>query len=273
MKLLRKYKLALTISAAIMIVALLPLFHIGAADNIATAPAQVIVGQAVVTDQGVQVSWLASQPGTYPIQSYAVESDRQGAGFQVLDRVSGDSLTYLDADGKVGDSYRIIAEDGQDPANASPASDVAVAVSQQPGDTVAVAPPADTAGSPGTVAITDQATNTAPDSSRTMSTDMQVANFNTMAAQATKTLDVILDSSDKKDDSASAGLLSGLQRSHQQILNGIDQLTPIQKRSVVQSCTQQLMVLEPDFYVLPESGQLDGLLALAGCEAIQSTAQ
>lgn len=232
------------------------------ADNAPTPPTQVIVTKAVVTDQGVEINWIAAQPGTDPIGDYVIQKRGQNGDFTQIDQVGADALSYIDASGQAGDTYRVIAEDDQDPANSSTPSDLAVAATQEPGSSIAVVSP-DAAPAPDSVS--SPLSSPAPGTSSAPSQDTVAP----LQANVTQNVAALGSAVSKNDVAKTQGILNSLQGYHQQILTSFPRLTAAQKQSFAQGCQQQLLTLETDVYLLPESSLPDGLLVLSGCDAIQ----
>ncbi|HEY5695703.1 MAG TPA: hypothetical protein VIQ80_02615, partial [Candidatus Saccharimonadales bacterium] len=193
---------------------------------------------------------------------YLIQKRSQNGAFTTIDQVGADSLSYIDTSGKAGDAYKIIAEDNQDPATDSAPSDLAVATAEEPGSSVVVVPP-DNSPASGNVDSTPTPPTGASDQPLTSDT---IAPLQTSTAQHVAALDSAVS---KNDTTKSQSALTSLQGAQQQILSSFPHLTTPQKQAFAKSCQQQLPILEPAVTLLPENNQVDGLLVLAGCDAIQ----
>jgi hypothetical protein len=236
---------------------------VGAEENTTIPPAQVIVNQAVVVDQGVEVSWLTGQPGDHPISGYSIERSRQGGDFSLVGHVKESSISYVDAEGQAGNVYRVIAEDDQQPSNHSVPSEGVTAAAAKPGDAIVVAPaaPEPTQQSP---------SDTLLPLSQTPPSEVAVMGLQNLTMQAANALDGAISS---RNTSSTNSALDTLQGYHSQILSAFPRLSLSQKTSLAQSCDQQVSLLEPDLHILPENAHMDGLLVLAGCDAIKDALQ
>ena len=73
----------------------------------------------------------------------------------------------------------------------------------------------------------------------------------------------------RKDNAGASNLLYGIQSYIRQTLLLFPQLSTDQKAALAKVCSQQSANIRTDLFVLPESSQMDGELALAGCQAMQ----
>lgn len=104
-----------------------------------TCPAPVIIKEVKATERGVELRWTASQPGSKPLGVYIIERAEDGRHFAFVARVEKSFLSFLDAEGRAGDTYRIITEDTTGKNGRSEPSQPMVA-SASPGMTVMVSP-------------------------------------------------------------------------------------------------------------------------------------
>jgi hypothetical protein len=218
-------------------------------------PTRVIMDQALVIDQGVQLNWLEAQAGTYPVGGYVIERSRGGSDFERVARVEKISLEYLDANGQDGDTYRVIAEDSHRPISRSPVSELVVAAPAKPGDTVVISPPLSQKVL-GTSTALDQAST--PEAKAAALQSLMTKGFIEFDAAAAD-----------KDDTSAKTILNTLQEYHRQILSLWPQVPSAQKASLAQACTEHSGIFGTNLYLLAERDQLDGLLVLAGCDAIR----
>lgn len=234
-----------------------------AEDTAIVPPATVAVDRAMVKDQGVEVTWLEAAAGSFPVQTYIIERNRNHGGFQEVGRAEKDSRSYLDTEGVAGDQYLIVVEDNQSPANRSGQSEIITATVVSPGNVQTMAT-VDTQ-SP---SIGRPINFSSPESPSASSLASHAATFegtaNGMVSNISKALD-----SNKLDVAASQVNL--LQIHNRQTLALMSQLSQQQRTAAVQNCQKQSSTLEADFHILPENTQMNGLLALASCEAIQDT--
>lgn len=224
-----------------------------------TAPSPVITQQAAVIDQGVEITWHAAQPGAHSIVGYAIERSRQGSEFKHIGRTLGNRVeTFLDADGKAGDVYRVITEDDQNPAHRSAPSDEIAASSAKPGETI--------------IAQSDHPAQVLGLSTidRRAPPDEQATGLQTLATQALKDLKNDLD---KRQPTRVDSKLTALQEYYHRILKLFPQLSPAQKHMLAQECDRHMLQLETDLHALPETKHLDVMTAIAGCNAIKESAR
>lgn len=87
--------------------------------------------QIQTTSGGMLISWNASQPGTYPLDHYVVQTSSDNTTYQDLTNVDASTTSYTDANGQAGEWYRVVAVDNQSPANQSTPSDAAQAPASQ----------------------------------------------------------------------------------------------------------------------------------------------
>lgn len=262
---LRRHRVTILAFALVSLISVGLWYHSARADDAPTPPTKVIITNATVTDQGVKIDWIAAQPGTDPINDYSIlKKDKDGV-FAKIDQVGAESLSYIDASGQAGDVYQVVAEDDQDPSNNSAPSDSVAATDEQPGSTVATVSP-DALPTPDSVSSPSPSPSTSATNPNPAVTSEKVAPLQTSLNQNANALGTAVS---KNDTTKSQSILNSLQGYHQQILTSFPQLTTAQKQSFSQSCQQQLPVLGPAITLLPESDLADGLMVLAGCEAIQ----
>lgn len=63
--------------------------------------------------------------------------------------------------------------------------------------------------------------------------------------------------------------LDNIQSYQRLILSALPHLSPSQKMSLTQMCDEQMNILRPNLYIMPESDQFDSQLILANCSVIQ----
>lgn len=245
-------------------------FAAGADSSTVTPPSQVIMSKAIVVDQGVEVDWLPAQEGSYPIGGYDIQKSSQGGDYVQIDSVDGSSQSYIDTTGQVGDAYKVIAEDNQTPANTSTPSDPITATQATPGDAVAVAPPTSVP-DPASASIPTVPQSSAPTTAPsvvvpTTDTPQQVSTLVKGVQQFTTSLDTALNVNDPAKTVNSIHAVQGYNR---QMLMTLPDLSAPQRQSLAATCKQQRSVLQPDVFLLPEDNLIDGLLALASCDAVQ----
>ena len=221
--------------------------------NVAIPPSPVIVEQAVVIDQGVSVTWLEAQPGTYPVGSYVIERGRGSSGFKRIARVDDSFLKYLDAEGRTGDAYRIIAEDTRHPAERSDVSEAVVASPALPGN----------------VAVTTAPVHHTLGISTAGTPDTGADELQKLMARAFVEFDAALA---RNNVAAARNHLNELQNYQRHILFLVKQLSPAWKVSLANVCAEQADMFRTNLYLLPESDQLDGMIVTAGCDAIREAA-
>lgn len=217
----------------------------------ASPPTKVIMQQATITDQGIQLSWLPAQAGGHPISGYVIER-KHTSGYKTAGRVEASSLSYIDNDGRVGDIYRIIAEDTQQPAMRSASSETLAATRTEPGSSVKVA-----AAAPSQVL-----------GFTTPSNEPSVLQQN--LSLGFTTFDTLLTNHDLQ---ASRTTLTALQKNQQHILAILPNLPADQKAAFAAICTSNAAIFDANLHLLPEADQMDGMIVVAGCNAIQAGAQ
>lgn len=226
--------------------------------QVSILPSSVVVDQAIVIDQGVQVNWLEAQAGAHPIGGYIIERSRSsGSDFIFIARVEKISLEYLDTEGQAGDKYRIIAEDDQRPAGRSPASEQLVAAPAKPGSIVVLAPAAQVLG-----------TSTALDQASTPNT--KAVALRDRMTQAFAGFDAALAGG---NTTSARSVLHAIQDYQRQVLSLFPWLSSAEKISLARTCAEQSGIFEINLHVLAEDDQLDGMMVLAGCDAIQDGAK
>ena len=223
----------------------------------AVPPAQIIMGQAILIDQGVEVNWLAALPGMYPITGYLIERSRDGENFIRIARVEKTSLSFLDTEGQKGDAYRIIAEDDRRPAGHSAASIPVAASAPKPGSVVVVES-----------SISRYVLGVAKPTGRQTGPDETAATLQEHMIQLFAALDPDLA---RNDFTAVSGYLTALQNDQRQILSLWQQLSAVQKVASAHACEEQAKLFGANLHVLPERSQLDGMLVQAGCSAMQES--
>lgn len=217
-------------------------------------PAQVIVGQAVVVDQGVRLDWLAAQPGTHPVGGYLIERRRDNGSFTHIARVEKISLHYLDAEGKTGDVYRVIALDDRQPAGRSAPSASVLATAAKPGSTVVI----ESSSGLNVLGLTTPV--------ESGGVEKKIVTLQEHMARLFAALDADLA---RNNFAAVNSHLTALQDYQRQILNAWPRLSPDQKRASTEVCIKHEAIFEANLHVLPERAQLNGMLVAAGCSAMR----
>lgn len=218
----------------------------------AASPTPVHLTQAVVLDQGVHIKWQPGQAGSHPVAGYLIERRRHN-GFEQIARVEAWSSSYLDADGHIGDTYRIIAEDGQHKPNRSAASDSIVAIPAKPGDTVVRS------------TYSPQVLGASETSDQAKSAAEKVTQLSQELSKGFTSLDEALG---RNATASVSSHLNALQEYQRQALSLLPQLSPSQKKTLAQTCADHMPVLETNLHRMIEADQLDGMLVLAGCNAL-----
>jgi hypothetical protein len=220
-------------------------------------PARVIIGKAAIVDQGVQLNWLAGQPGTYPLDGYSVQRSRAGSSYQQIAFVDKQILTFLDADGRRGDKYRVLSRDVESKARYS-----------KPSDTVVAAPV-----EPGAVSYTDTPHTGVLGASTAAEAGTPTEKVIALLALSSQTTNAFDKAVDNKDMATAGGLLRDIQVLDRQMLALLPQVPKAQQMAAAQGCEAQTTIVQTNLYVLPESVQMDGVMAMAGCNAIKDLVQ
>lgn len=234
-------------------------------NNTMVPPGRVTLDRAVASDQGVEITWLEADAGSFPIQNYVVERSHEHGAFQEVGRVEKDARSYQDGEGRAGDEYRVVAEDDQAPPNRSSDSEIVAAAVADPGSIPNVA--TDTAPTPPIASPVES--HVPASTSPAVSSESQATALDT---KKTDSLNGIEQALTTKNFEAAADQITQLQLSDRQTLALFNRLSPQRQTSLAQNCQQRSGALEADFHLLPESSQLNGLLAQAACDAIQDSA-
>lgn len=219
-------------------------------------PAKVIIDQAIVIDQGVQITWLEAQPGTRPISGYVIERKRADGDFTYIAYVENVFSEYLDAEGQTKDVYRVIAEDNYQPGRRSPVSEHVVAEKAKDGNTVARV----------NVSTRVLGASTIVDQAETPDAKADV--LQKLITQTFTDLDNALANANTDDN-----YLDVLQNYQRQALVLWPQLSSDKKTSLAYACATQLSSFGTNLYKLPQDKLMDGMLVLAGCNAIVEGAE
>lgn len=254
MSLIRRYAFVFVLFLGLLGAIVLPRGHLYSDSAVVRTPAPVIPEKATVIDQGVAVRWFPAQHGTRPISGYVIERSRHASTFVRIARVEKFSSEYIDADGRTGDTYRIIAEDTQQPVQRSRPGEVVTAAPARPGSNVIYTPQS------------KRVLGVATALAQADSPDAKAAILQNLLTQAFTQFDTALAG---KDFTTAREQLIALQNYQRQILTLWPQLTAAQKVAAAQPCTSHIDVFETNTYLLSEREQLDGALVQAGCTAIK----
>lgn len=217
--------------------------------------APVIVTQAKVISQGVHVTWLGAQSTSTTIHGYTVQRSRSGSDFTRIAQVTKESLQYLDADGRSGDRYRILAEGSQ----RSKPSEPITARSPKPGSNI-VAASLPNSRVLGSATPSGQASTPADQAN-----SLRFAADTAFVRLATAVAD--------HNFTEAASYLHALQSYQRESLLLLPDLSSAEKSSLLQVCANHVASLEATLHVLPEENQMDGMLVKAGCDAMQEVTQ
>ena len=237
----------------------------------ATPPATVIVDQALKTDQGISLTWLESQPGNNPIAYYVIERRTGSAAFAEVAKTEAGARNYLDVAGTVGDDYQITAQDDQTPPLLSKPSAIITAQDLSPKVLTSDQTPSPTASAEASAPdATPQAEPvSSPAAAPAGSSDAFGDRLQTQSNQAANHFDTFI--LGRQPDLAGPDLIT-LGNSNRSLLSALAGLTPERRQAAADSCAAQSLFLESDLHILPEALQMDGLLALASCQAIENPA-
>lgn len=217
--------------------------------NAYVPPAPVIIKEAKATKRGVALHWAASQPGSKPLGVYIIERAEDGRHFAFVARVEKSFLSFLDAEGRAGDTYRVIAEDTTGKNGRSEPSQPMIA-SASPGMTVMVSPDS----TPNVLGATHGST---PDITADQLSRVMAAAFTNLRQALTN-----------HDAATIRQSLGSLQNSHKSALEMWRNLGRDGKQVLKQTCTEHATAFQADLLALPEWARADGTLAEAGCRAI-----
>ncbi len=228
-------------------------------------PAQVVSSDAQVLEPGVEVSWLEAAAGAHPIERYIIERSRGGEVFVEIAQAETNSRSYIDSDGHTGDLYRIEAEDDQTPPGRSLLGEPVTARAVTAGD-IHVGPVQPsrplTPAAPAHTAYSDIAADTAVDS---LDGEASVP-----AATAANTQSLVFDSALKgKSGQHVMSAIRQLSSDNQELLKVFARLNRAQRNTANSSCIRQGRFMEADLHILPDVSEMDGLLAIAACHAIE----
>jgi hypothetical protein len=257
--LLYRYRIVAGLFLIVILLATLPRLSVRAEES-TTPPAKVIVEQAIVIDRGVKITWLAGQPGTYPLSGYYIERKTLGSNFNSIGHVQSTSNTsydFVDISGRTGDIYQVIAEDNQHPTSTSNSSEMTAGPVRAGDSAVLVTRPA-------------QALSTQVLGSQTFVTDEKSATLQSLLVKEFSDFDVAV--SGNKTFLAE-DILNFIQDYQRQTLLLFPSLSTARKSSLIRTCLDQTRFLEADLALLPESDQLNGMLVQAGCQSMQDATQ
>ncbi len=231
-----------------------------------TAPAIVIVDDAKIIDQGVEVSWLEGQAGTSPIAHYIIQRSHDNGEFTEIAQTEADSRSYIDVAGHLGDQYRVIAEDSTAPAIFSEPGLGVSAHESQPGGFHTdlaenqVQPPTPLPNPPADPSI-DLPSRPIPQiSDESVEAPARLADKFDIAVMGHRYLEV-------------EPLLRDLSRSNLKILSQLSSLSTTNQTSAENECLRQESFLEADRHLLSDINEMDGILAVAACHAIEDIVQ
>lgn len=262
------------------------------ADDTSTAPippaTPLIVSVKQATDH-TTIDWQAAQPGTYPIKDYRVErSDDGGTTYTVITTTPATQTTYDDPASQTTSSYEIIADDDQDPANTSPASDpMTVTAPSEPStpspsttDSTEPAQPAPTV-TQDAIDLPDNTPGSSVSLQDTAALDQQTGDVDQLLQ--TPLTDQSSERISQAGNIRAAQLQSAINNNRvtlvQPLLNRfsyeklnlydhLDRLSSSQKQQIGQQCEAQNNVLETSLLSVPEPNQLDTITAIASCELL-----
>jgi hypothetical protein len=253
MHFLRRYRLIITLLLVTLGGIALPKASVFERSALAVQPTAVIPKKAVVIDQGVALAWFPARPAAHPIGGYVIERNRQGGGFTRIARAEAVFSEYLDADGRSGDTYRIITEDNQRPARRSKESEPMTAAPARPGSNVVFMPQ------------TEHVLGTSTTVEQASSPDARVILLQNLLSQAYATFDRAVAHNNQE---VARGQLMVMQDYQRQILRLWSQLSVGQKTSAAQLCKNNTDIFDANAFLLPEEDQLNIALVQAGCVAI-----
>jgi hypothetical protein len=251
-KFVRRYKVVALLLLCIMVFGLLLFRQQPPSGNSYNTPTKVIMAQAVVVEQGAQVTWLESQHGGHQIATYIIERSRDGHNFEQVARIENIFLSYLDADGQTNDLYRVSAEDTS--GSRSPSSDYLAAAPAKPGSVVIAS--LDTTHVLGATTSLEQAESPA----------QKAAALHNLISQSFTNIDKTVSI---KDHVTVQNLLSELQSYQRQALSLWPKLASDQKLNLAQACTEHDSAFRANIYAMPEEYQFDTTIARASCDALQ----
>jgi hypothetical protein len=251
----KRHRLVLPTFLIVLVGILFPWQHFAYAndDNSSIPPTQVIINEANVSGQGVYISWLEAQSGSFPIARYIIERSSDGNKFTQIGVVDKNIHIFTDPIGKDENVYQIIAEDNQKPAHRSLKSEPVASAAPQAGANAIIMPK-----------------TTIKNPSDDQPLDAKIAELQNLSSQAARKIGTLLTS---KDDGTLSANLTSLQQYQRQILSLMPQLSLAQKTAVSQATTEQSGLITAKLYLLPSDLQMDGLVVQAGYQAIRDTAQ
>ncbi len=248
-------------------------------------PTPPIMISALADNYQVSLVWQTGQPGTFALKFYDIFRKSSGGDFTQIAEVSGDTTSYMDTSGQLGDVYKIASLDDQDPANVSINSDEITATAPKadaPSATLAslVPIPADPQPvlvelppnvKPQDVIISSvgQLNNQEPKTPVNPKDGLDNSEINQLEKQgdvrpvqlqyvvATKNQDLIKPVLDRYTQEKTT------------IYQHYSSLSKDQQTTTKQNCEQQLRTLETTLVMVPDAYQAPLLIAIAQCYLIQ----
>ncbi len=232
-----------------------------------TAPAIVIVDDARKIDQGVEVTWLEGQPGVSPIEHYLIQRSHDNGDFTEIAHTEADSRSYIDADGQVGDQYRLIAEDSSIPSNRSQPGLAVTAHELMHGgvhNDIAdhqMQPP---------TPLPNSGLDPNVESPARLAASLNAEASLLVPSQLADKLDIALIG---HNYSEIAPLLQDLSQANIKLLSSLTSLSIASQTLAENECFRQESFLEADRHLLSDANEMDGILAVAACHAIEDLVQ
>ncbi len=218
-------------------------------------PAPVTGLNAVFTGQAVELTWMPSQAGTFPVASYVVSTSADNLTYTDLETIG--QTTYTDPGGHIDQYYRVRALDDQAPPNASIDSDLAQAK--------APAEPAPTEAE-SVSAVTETSLNQSAKSE-----NQHILNDPDLVAAVDQVTDqklTLLSQQLDQDESKIILTLDQFINAKATLIDRFTQQSPAAVARSIDTCLKQETSLETTVLVLPENLQAKAYEALAQCSLI-----
>jgi len=249
-------------------------------DNLILAPTAPIGITATYIGSGVKLEWQAAQSGTYSIWQYHIWRQDSAGDFNEIAVTDASALTYNDADGVLGDHYKLTAEDNQDPADTSADSEVVAA--SQPAPTVARSDlPAKELNNPQPIDLPQGVTpqEAMVSSTQALATQLNNVSLNPSNGLNTTEANSLIHASEVHVAQLGSTILVGNKDLVQPILNSYayekqilyqhyNKLAPDQKAAAKTGCQQEIPLLETNILNLSEAFQMNAIIAMASCHLV-----
>ncbi len=241
--------------AAVVIIVVISKFSVaGASDPELFPPATPLALAANVVENSVELAWMPSQAGTYPVAGYIISKSSNGQDFTDIGNSS--QASFHDPAGQVNDSYTVRAHDDQTPPHESPATDRVKAKIP----TTDLSP---------TVQLIAASSITVPEQEQAVQSKSQTDNLQSYVSTVTDNkLAALRPKHNQENFSNSNFLLEQYIDAKTLLINKLPTLSSKDKQKAVDNCLRQESDLETTLLLLPSSRQAKAYEGLAQCQLI-----